>query len=257
MDLEKIQFLFLNNILQPESDNNITFINADKQLSASDRMGIYAVGYQLNLIEALMENYPALHTLLGDEDFENLAREYISTHPSNHFSLRYLGDKMVDFTKHHAVYKDIEFIPEMANFEWELRQAFDSSNVTPLSRNELSHISATDWPDLHFKLLPSFTLFTLNWNTPFLWKAIIQDQPPRPPEKLENSQQWIIWRPKLETHFRSVENLEAIILAQFSENKSFSDVCELADLEIGEGSEKKVIDYLNRWIDEGLLLSFG
>lgn len=253
MELEKLQTAFLKNVLHPTSHDDITYINSDKRLSANDRIEIYSIGYRLRLIEALMDNFPAIHTLLGDEDFEQLALEYITEFPSTHFSLRYMGEKMVQFTKKHRIYRESPFISEMANFEWKLRQAFDAKDITPLSRETLSKIPPNDWPELCFALHPSFSLITLEWNTPALWKAIIQDEPPRPPKKLDKSQPWIIWRPKLETHFRSVDLLESGILNEISQNKTFTSICEFADMEIGEGAEHIVIEYLNQWITDGLL----
>ena len=256
MNLQQLQTQFLNNILHPSSQD-FDLIEGTEKLNSQQRLFIYAEAYQLQLIEALMDTYPAVHTLLGDEDFEALGREYLQHHPSQHFSLRYFGDKLVFFLQQHKPWSDSEFLAEMANFEWQLRHAFDATDATPLSRDELLEIEAHRWPDLQFSLHHSFSMINFNWNTPVLWKAIIQDAPPRPPEPLDATQQWIIWRPQLETQFRSIDTLEALLLKQLQQQISFSELCDFISLETGSNEEQIAINHLGRWVDEGLLLSFN
>ena len=257
MKLEQLQSLFLEDILHPSPNSNSALIDSDNRLSPKQRIEIYAEGYQLRLLEGLMDNYPAIHTLLGDEDFDNLGREYIAAHPSKHFSLRYFGSALPHFIKKHTAYEESEFLYEMAKFEWELRTAFDSKDSPSLTRKELTSVKPEKWIELQFKPHSSFSMITCKWNTPALWKAIIQDEPPRPPQQLDNVQHWLIWRPLLETHFRSADDLEILILKQFEKLSSFTDICELISLETGAGAEQVVINYLSQWVDEGLLLSLN
>ena len=257
MKLKELQSQFLADVLQQSENPHIELIETDERLRPEQRIEIYSDGYQLRLIEALMDTYPAVHTLLGDEDFDSLSREYISTHPSRHFSLRYFGSELFKFIKNHPEYNEFAFLFEMSEFEWNLRNAFDALDAPVLTRDELIAIDPDSWANLKFKIHPSFSSLVFEWNTPLLWKAIIQDAPPQPPEKLNSSQQWIIWRPALETQFRSIDSLEALILDQIQQEKTFSDICEFIALETGAGAEQVAINHLGRWVDEGLLLSLS
>ncbi|MDH5259037.1 MAG: DNA-binding domain-containing protein [Gammaproteobacteria bacterium] len=255
MKLEQLQSLFLEDIINRSSTpKNTSLFETDERLSPKQRIEIYSEGYQLRLIEALMDTYPSVHTLLGDEDFENIGRQYIAKHPSKHFSLRYFGSKLSEFITDHNSYKDAPFLSEMAEFEWKLRHAFDAADLSTLKREELAAVNSEAWPELRFKLHPSFSIINFDWNTPFLWKAIIQEAPPEAPKKQINSQHWIIWRPALETQFRSTDELEAMILKEVLQQHSFNEICELISLEAGEGAEHLAVNYLSRWVDEGLLL---
>ena len=42
-----------------------------------------------------MSNYPALHRLLGDQDFGKLCSDYLRQHPPVHASIRWFGDAML------------------------------------------------------------------------------------------------------------------------------------------------------------------
>ena len=72
-------------------------IVSTKDVSSEVRLSVYGDGYGYRLIDALSENYPSVHTLLGDDDFYKMTYAYMSALPSHHFSLRYFGSRLEDF----------------------------------------------------------------------------------------------------------------------------------------------------------------
>jgi hypothetical protein len=61
------------------------------------RLGIYAGGYVMRLLECLRTDFPALHALMGDTLFDFFVKSYIWTHPSTSPSLFDLGAGFPDF----------------------------------------------------------------------------------------------------------------------------------------------------------------
>lgn len=60
-------------------------------LDARTRLGIYARGYVLRLLECMRADFPALRGFVGDEVFDAFARAYIITRPPGSPSLYELG----------------------------------------------------------------------------------------------------------------------------------------------------------------------
>ena len=60
-------------------------------LPALDRLGIYARGYRLRLLECLRAEFPVLRALLGDSLFDAFALDYLGAHPSTSYTLNALG----------------------------------------------------------------------------------------------------------------------------------------------------------------------
>ena len=58
-----------------------------------------AHAYRSRLADALGSNFPALARLLGESDFATLAAEYVRTHDSPFFSIRYYGDDLADVSR--------------------------------------------------------------------------------------------------------------------------------------------------------------
>jgi Putative DNA-binding domain len=61
------------------------------------RLGIYATGYVMRLLECLRADFPALRNLMGDALFDFFAKSYIWTHPSTSPSLFDLGAGFPEF----------------------------------------------------------------------------------------------------------------------------------------------------------------
>ena len=145
-----------------------TAIQADivstAEVNSEVRLGIYGAGYGYRLIDALSENYPSVHTLMGDEDFYAMTYAYMNAHPSHHFSLRYFGSELeVYLAKEHL---DIPILSEMARFEWAQRKAFDSNNTQPITMEALQEIPIESWGNLQFDFHPSVSRLNFEWNTP-------------------------------------------------------------------------------------------
>lgn len=60
-------------------------------LGARERLGVYARGYVLRLLECMRADFPALRALFGDEVFDAFARAYVITRPPGAPSLYELG----------------------------------------------------------------------------------------------------------------------------------------------------------------------
>jgi Putative DNA-binding domain len=63
------------------------------------RLGIYASGYVMRLVECLRADFPALRNLMGEALFDFFAKSYIWTHPSTSPSLFDLGAGFPEFLK--------------------------------------------------------------------------------------------------------------------------------------------------------------
>lgn len=61
------------------------------------RLGIYAQGYWLRLLECLRADFPALRYIMGEELFDFFAKGYIWNHPSTSTTLFDLGAGFADF----------------------------------------------------------------------------------------------------------------------------------------------------------------
>ncbi|HEX6097251.1 MAG TPA: DNA-binding domain-containing protein [Thermoanaerobaculia bacterium] len=93
-------------------------------LSAEERVGIYARGYVLRLLECMRTDFPALRSFTGDAVFDAFARAYIISRPPASRSLSDLGAGFPQFleeTKPNAVSGELRALldlpPDLARLE--------------------------------------------------------------------------------------------------------------------------------------------
>jgi hypothetical protein len=124
-------------------------IGRSKNLSAAERMGIYANAYYARLLECLAAFFPLLQKALGAEVFDGFAFEYLQHYPSKSYTLDRLGESFTRFLEETRPEPEEgeepgtlgwpDFLIDLSVFEWNLNQVFDGPGVEgkPLLTAEL------------------------------------------------------------------------------------------------------------------------
>ena len=74
-----------------------SIVAPSRNLTAEERMGIYAHAYYARLLECLADCFPFLARALGAEVFESFAFEYLQRYPSRSYTLDRLGEDFPRF----------------------------------------------------------------------------------------------------------------------------------------------------------------
>jgi hypothetical protein len=226
------------------------------KVSVEQRLAVYGNAYGYRLIDALSDNYPTVHTLMGDDDFYEMTYAYMAAYPSTHFSLRYFGHKLEGFLASYI--KGLPIYTEMARFEWSLRNSFDSKNTATLTLESLQEIPVESWGDLQLTFHPSVSRIDLEWNTPQLWAAIDEGAEPIAPEKLEHPYAWLLWRKELLNYYRSLDIDEAYSLDAAIQGSDFSSLCEgVCEWIDEEHAPARVAGFLAQWLEDDLLIKIS
>ncbi len=101
-----------------------SFIKPNDRLTSFERLEIYNRQYWFRIRQCFYEDYPGLRAILGDKKFERLADAYLAKFPSQSFTLRNLGSRLVKFIeaepKWAAPHKQLAL--DMARLEWRTRK---------------------------------------------------------------------------------------------------------------------------------------
>jgi len=224
------------------------------QVGAEERLTIYANAYRLRLLEALDTDYPGLHTVLGDDEFDAMGRAYIAAHPSAYFSLRWFGNRMSEFLRSTAPYSQYPVFAEMAAFEWAKSDAFDAANSAVASIHDMAAIPPDAWPGLKFVPHASLQRLDLRWNVPTVWKEINAEQEPPALEENDYPIAWLVWRQELLTYFRSLNVDEAWALDAMLQGETFAAMCEgLTEWIDAQNVAVHAAGLLKQWLTDGLI----
>lgn len=218
------------------------------------RLGVYHHAYRARLIEALRNNLPVLHSVLGDDDFAVLALAYLADEPSRHPSIRWFGHALAGWLARHPDSLPHPALADLATMEWALCISFDAADATPLNFDELAALPPAQWPDASFAAHPSVSVLELHWAVEPIWQALTQDEDAATDEPQALEHRLLIWRQGLETRWRSLDGDEATLLPACLAGASFTALCEQAAATQGDAAPAWVASALRRWVDDGLLV---
>jgi hypothetical protein len=145
-------------------------------------LGIYQYAYRARLLEALQCNFPALHQLLGDDHFALAGHGFRHRQPPTRASIRWFGEGFSRYLAETAPFSDCPAMAELARFEWALRHTIDAADAQRIETQQLQAVAPEAWHALLFDLHPSLQLLFFDWNVPFIWQALMDEQTPPAPK---------------------------------------------------------------------------
>ena len=137
------------------------FIKPNARLTSFERLEIYNRQYWYRVIDCFFDDYPGLRAVLGQRRFLKLTLAYLERHPSTRFTLRDLGQYLIDFIQNEPTWTRPHqgLALEMARLEWAHIEAFDQEARPSLRLDSLPGRAPSE---IFLRLQPHITLLTLN-----------------------------------------------------------------------------------------------
>ena len=244
------------NIMQSAFQSKLLSGNDDISAHLSDGgpfMNVYEDAYTLRLLQILAEDFTAVHSLLGDAEFEKAMRGYLIENPSQHRSVRWLGQGVSRWLADNAPWSNHPALADLSAFEWALGLSFDGPDTDILEASALSEIAPTDWPGLVFTGHSSLHLVDLKWDVVPFQQAIKHARDPEAaPTVLAHPVTWATWRhpQDLSVYHRRLEDTERDALKAILDGAPFAAMCEiLAQHGAKEAPEAQAAGMLAGWLN--------
>lgn len=150
-------------------------VTRSRSLSAAERVAIYGRAYHARLTECLEAEFRVLRQALGDDLFRMFARAYLSTCPSQSYTLADLGKGFPGYLHDTRPAGSVDgkeeawpdFIIDLARFERAFSEVYDGPGAEgdPMLSAEGLRTLLTD-PDLQVRLAPAASLRVLTFQYP-------------------------------------------------------------------------------------------
>lgn len=230
-------------------------LSTDDALS-EHRLAAYYNAYRIRLIDCLSTDYKGLQKELGNEAFEYLVLEYLKAHPSQHPSVRWIGQHMATFLKI-SPHENADFLYELAQFEWYQSLCFDAENSEKkFTLDEMASVPPSLWPQITIHFQSSVRWIDLKWNIPPYWLALDENQKTPPKQHEIIPTRWIMWRKDFSPNWRSLEAPEAWALEAAMKGEEFSRICEgLLEWYGEELVAMTAAGYLKQWIQDEMIMN--
>jgi hypothetical protein len=223
------------------------------RIGVDHRLHIYHNAYRVRLLENLRDAYEKTWAYLGDARFETSALAFIADNPSRHRNLRWQGAAFSQWLANR--FPQDPDIAELALIDWQLRQAFDGPDATPVQADELAGLSAEDWAGVGFRFTPTLFVTPLRFNSVSIWHALDQERVPPVAASLPVPTWLLIWRKGWQPHFRTLQAAEHAALTQLQHGTSFAQVCAaLGEQFIDQEAASAAAGILRTWLQDELIV---
>jgi len=158
---------------------------------------------------------------MGEAAFGREMAAYLKACPSTSPSLRHIGERLPDYLSR----QNEPQLADLARLEWAVLNAFDAADACVLTVDDMAHIPAEAWQDLHFEPHPSVRLLQVSDCASEAWHAHRRKQPLHDRQS-DTVSPLRVWRnhegPAVKTHSIECHTL----LGALSDGLSFAQGCE-------------------------------
>jgi hypothetical protein len=109
--------------------DGVALVLPNSRLTAFERLEIYNRSYWSRVLDAFSEDFPGVRALLGARRFDLLRHSYLHDCPSHSFTMRDLGQNLVEWMVAHPalVGPNYAIALSMAKHEWAEIESFDGA----------------------------------------------------------------------------------------------------------------------------------
>jgi hypothetical protein len=150
------------------------------RLSPVEQVEIYREQFWLRHTSSLVDDYAGLSGIIGQEDWERLAEEYLEAHPPTSYTLRNLGDRLPEFLQRCEWLPHRDLCVDMARLEWAYIEVFDAADSPPLDPARLTAIPESAWEHARLSLNPAQRRLRLRFPVADLRKQLRTSEQPVP-----------------------------------------------------------------------------
>ncbi|HEX6827713.1 MAG TPA: DNA-binding domain-containing protein [Burkholderiales bacterium] len=167
--LPEIQRAFARAVFgEPAPDLTACIVAAG--LEPARRVEIYRNNVYSTLCGALRDSYPVVVKLVGREFFDQVAREFVTTHPSTSGDLHDFGGEWAEFLAGHPACRGLPYLPDVARLEWTCDRVFHAADHPGLAFERLAAIEPDAYAGLRFQLHPASGLVASPYPILRIWQ---------------------------------------------------------------------------------------
>lgn len=239
-----------------------TVVRPSGQLSAVERVDVYANMYFFRILEVLADEYAKIVTLMGADAFHNLVTDYLLACRPAHPSLREVGARLPAFLATHPLAEGRPWLAELAQLERLRLELFDGPDADALTLDQVRALPPEALPELTLRAVPCHATLRTEYGILPLWRALEEGRAERSEEDdslgdpAKMFETILIWRQRLTVFHRVVDSDEVACLPLLRDGVTFATICEQLLQDTGtDAAARRAFELLARWLNDGVLIA--
>lgn len=197
------------------------------RLSPAEQADIYRRQFWLRHTSLLVEDFPGLSALLGQQRWEPLIENFLSESGGDVFSLRDLPHRLPAHLEKQPQLPDHELLVDMARLECAYLTAFDALDDPVLLPEKLAELAPEAWESAQIVLSHSLVLLQVRYPVAQIRRALRQeDQSVASPSEERQPQNLVVYRRERQLFDKPISNVAFQLLEQFRAGTPLVPACE-------------------------------
>jgi len=219
---------------------------------AQHRLALYRGNLSASWHKVLLNAYPVIAQLVGEEFFTALVREYGRAHPSTDGDLNRFGAHFASFLQAFPHTQDLPYLPDMARLEWLIYRAHFAESA-PTLRPDAMAMAPDAFEAARAQMHPAAALFESQWAIVEIWQAH-QPGGAQLPQEIDSASYALVSRPQWRTVVTSITPASTAALQALQNGASMGAALDAA---FEEDEEFDITGQLRLWLESGALMSLS
>lgn len=175
MQLRSLQKQFASEVLNGVAVPKLRSKIFERGLEAERRLQIYKNNISSTLIESLQKIYPVTTTLVGEEYFKYLGKQFVKQHPPTCADLHDYGVELPTFISSMESLSHLGYLSAIARIDWACHIAFHASKSDVKALDCLTDVRPESYEFLIFHPHPSVRLVNSSFPVFDIWSYATGD----------------------------------------------------------------------------------
>jgi hypothetical protein len=239
----------------------VAHLGDNDRLSGVEMLEIYREQFWLRHTASLVEDFPGVGGIIGGEDWNRLAVEYLLAHQPETFTLRELGAKLPAFIATCDWLENATLVADMARLEWAHVEVFDAADVPLLDPKKLAAVPEDAWEAARLVPDPALRLLRVDYPVIPLRRRLLtsgehehDDAIPLPEA---SSSQWAVHRRERGIFHDALDLPAYSLLDRLVQGRPLGVACEEASQTLGlplEALGEKLEGWFAEWARLGYVV---
>ncbi|HEY3666446.1 MAG TPA: DNA-binding domain-containing protein [Polyangiaceae bacterium] len=265
-DLDEIQAFFAAQIRSRRAltrDSAISaradlLVKTSGALSAVERLEIYREQFWLRHTSSLVEDFPGVSGILGQQAWAALIEGYLEAHPPHSYTLRDLGLRLPQYIADQSTLEHHELCTDMARLELAYLEIFDAADVPPITPDALTGLSEEAWQGVRIGFHPALRVFKSAYPVAALRRQLIEAQSSAQRVRMPAPEPcWqLLFRRNLQLFHEPLSQGAYALLSALTRRVPLLAACEQAQAEVpseGANTAESAGDWFQSWAARGLV----
>lgn len=168
MRLNDTQILFARTMISPAEaverpDKHLINLFSTPEEMLPERLQIYRNNIFSSLTRALLDTYPIIVELTGEDFSRQLMWDFILENPPQEACLSRYGGELAPFIESFSTAKNLPYLADIARLEWAMNESYYAPDDRSLVFSDLQNVPMAALADITLPLRSSSCLLKSNW----------------------------------------------------------------------------------------------